>query len=103
MKPVTLKIGTRGSPLALAQARETAAAQLGDVAGKITYCDSADAACTGADALVVVTEWLEFRSPDFAALAGRLRARVLIDGRNLYDPRAVRAAGLHYEGIGRSV
>ena len=83
------------------QARDTARGALGDALRGITFCDSADAACTGADALVVVTEWLEFRSPDFAALATRLRARVLVDGRNLYDPRAVRAAGLHYEGIGR--
>jgi UDPglucose 6-dehydrogenase len=85
------------------QARDTARAALGAEAGGITFCDSAEAACTGADALVVVTEWLEFRSPDFGALAEKLRAKVLVDGRNLYDPRAVRAAGLHYEGIGRSV
>ena len=85
------------------QARDTARAMLGEDARRITFCDSADAACSGADALVVVTEWLEFRSPDFSALAAMLRARVLVDGRNLYDPRAVRAAGLHYEGIGRSV
>jgi len=84
------------------QAGETARAALADEGRKITFCDSAEAACSGADALVVVTEWLEFRSPDFAALAMQLRARVLIDGRNLYDPRSVRAAGLHYEGIGRS-
>jgi len=85
------------------QARETAQAALADERRRITFCDSAEAACSGADALVVVTEWLEFRSPDFAALAMQLRARVLIDGRNLYDPRIVRAAGLHYEGIGRGL
>ena len=85
------------------QARETAQAALADERRRITFCDSAEAACSGADALVVVTEWLEFRSPDFAALAMQLRARVLIDGRNLYDPRTVRAAGLHYEGIGRGL
>jgi len=85
------------------QARSTAQSALADLQHKITFCDSAESACTGADALVVVTEWLEFRSPDFAALAGLLRARVLVDGRNLYDPRVVRAAGLHYQGIGRSV
>jgi UDPglucose 6-dehydrogenase len=84
------------------QARETARAALAAEQGKVTFCDSAEAACTGADALVVVTEWLEFRSPDFEDLAKRLRARVLVDGRNLYDPRVVRAAGLHYEGVGRS-
>jgi UDPglucose 6-dehydrogenase len=83
------------------QARATAREELGDVARQIAFCDSAAEACAGADALVVVTEWLEFRSPDFAALATQLRARVLIDGRNLYDPRTVRAAGLHYQGIGR--
>jgi UDPglucose 6-dehydrogenase len=83
--------------------RETARAALSDLPGKIEFCDTADAALSGADALVVVTEWGEFRSPDFAVLATQLRARVLVDGRNLYDPRAVRAAGLHYEGIGRSI
>jgi len=84
------------------QASDTARAELApDDAARVTFCASAAEACAGADALVVVTEWLEFRSPDFGALAQQLRARVLIDGRNLYDPRAVRAAGLHYEGIGR--
>ncbi len=84
------------------QARETARHALAEIERKVTICDTAAAACDGADALVVVTEWLEFRSPDFAALAARLRARVLVDGRNLYDPRAVAAAGLRYVGIGRS-
>ncbi len=84
------------------QARETARLALADVQRHVRFCDSADTACAGADALVVVTEWLEFRSPDFAALARQLRAGVLIDGRNLYDPRAVRAAGLQYRGVGRS-
>jgi UDPglucose 6-dehydrogenase len=86
------------------QANGTARAGLGaaESAG-VTFCDSAADAVAGADALVVVTEWLEFRSPDFAALAQQLGARVLVDGRNLYDPRAVRAAGLHYEGIGRGI
>jgi UDPglucose 6-dehydrogenase len=84
------------------QARETAQRELAEQAHRITFCATAAEACAGADALVVVTEWLEFRSPDFAELARCLRARVLVDGRNLYDPRTVRAAGLHYEGIGRS-
>ena len=83
------------------QARDTARRELAELASRVVFCDSAAEACSGADALVVVTEWLEFRSPDFAALAPLLRARVLVDGRNLYDPRAVRAAGLHYEGVGR--
>jgi UDPglucose 6-dehydrogenase len=62
---------------------------------------SARAACEGADALAVVTEWLEFRSPDFEWLVQTLRAKALFDGRNLYEPAQVRAAGLHYFGIGR--
>jgi UDPglucose 6-dehydrogenase len=84
------------------QARHTAARALDELKRRIEYCDSATAACEGADALVVVTEWLEFRSPDFAWLARTLRAQVLVDGRNLYEPRLVRAAGLHYYGIGRA-
>ncbi len=84
------------------EGRETARAALADMRGDVTFCETADAACAGADALVVVTEWREFRSPDFTALAGQLRSRLLVDGRNLDDPREVRAAGLRYEGIGRS-
>jgi len=85
------------------QARATGRAALAEEQGKITFCENALDACAGADALAVVTEWLEFRSPDFSVLARLLRARVLVDGRNLYDPRAVRAAGLRYEGIGRNL
>lgn len=69
--------------------------------GSVSFVGSARDAVTGADALAVVTEWLEFRSPDFAALATQLKDKVIFDGRNLYDPAAVRAAGLTYYGIGR--
>ena len=55
----------------------------------------------GADALVVVTEWKQFRSPDFARLRSRLAQPVIIDGRNMYEPAEVEAAGLAYYGIGR--
>ena len=85
-------------PRALNTAREALVEQQ----RRIQYCDSAAAACEQADALVVVTEWLEFRSPDFAWLARTLRAGILVDGRNLYEPRQVRAAGLKYYGIGRA-
>ena len=64
-------------------------------------CDSALDALEGADALVVVTEWKAYWSPDFARIAASLRERVLFDGRNIYDPRAVEAAGIAYYGIGR--
>jgi UDPglucose 6-dehydrogenase len=62
---------------------------------------SANEAVQGADALVLVTEWKEFRSPDFGALAKALKSRAVFDGRNIYPPELAVAAGLHYEGIGR--
>jgi UDPglucose 6-dehydrogenase len=68
---------------------------------RVRLAPSARAAADGADALAVITEWLEFRSPDFRWLASTLRTRGLFDGRNLYDPETVRAAGLRYYGIGR--
>jgi len=58
-------------------------------------------AVSGADALVLVTEWNEFRSPDFAQLKGLMRNPVLFDGRNIYNPAEVRAAGVQYRCIGR--
>ena len=69
--------------------------------GDLVFCDSPDAALEGADALVLVTEWKAFNSPDFQAMARRLKARVVFDGRNLYSPDAVEEAGLAYYGIGR--
>jgi UDPglucose 6-dehydrogenase len=68
----------------------------------VAFVRSARQALEGADALAVVTEWLEFRSPDFDVLAKSLKARAVFDGRNLYDPATVRAAGLAYYGIGRA-
>ena len=67
----------------------------------LELCDSAAAAIHGADALVVVTEWKQFRSPDFARLQAALGDAVIFDGRNLYEPSEVEAAGLAYYGIGR--
>jgi UDPglucose 6-dehydrogenase len=67
----------------------------------LALCDSAAAALEGADALVVVTEWKQFRSPDFARLKATLADAVVFDGRNMYEPADVEAAGLAYYGIGR--
>lgn len=67
----------------------------------LVLCDSAYAALDGADALVVVTEWKQFRSPDFARLKATLADAVIFDGRNLYEPAEIEAAGLAYYGIGR--
>jgi UDPglucose 6-dehydrogenase len=67
----------------------------------LTLCGHAEEALVGADALVVVTEWIEFRSPDFALIRERLTHPVIFDGRNIYDPEVVAAAGLSHISIGR--
>ena len=67
----------------------------------LTLCDSGRAALEGADALVVVTEWKQFRSPDFGKLQATLPDKVIFDGRNLYQPEEVEQAGIAYYGIGR--
>ncbi len=69
---------------------------------RLVFVSSALEAVRNADVLAVVTEWLEFRSPDFVALESQLKAKAIFDGRNLYDPAVVSNAGLAYYGIGRS-
>ena len=69
--------------------------------GNVKIVDSAIDALEAADALAIVTEWQEFRSPDFAAIREKLKTPAIFDGRNLYDPAAVRAQGLEYFPIGR--
>ena len=69
--------------------------------GDLTLTDEAMEALDGADALVIVTEWTQFRSPDYEAIAGRLGAKVLFDGRNILDTARANAAGLTYISIGR--
>jgi UDPglucose 6-dehydrogenase len=83
-------------PVALAEARRV----FGDLPG-LTLAESAEAATQGADALVVITEWKEFRNPDFEALKARLRQPVVFDGRNLYEPALMREFGVEHHGIGR--
>ncbi len=81
-------------------ARDEAARVLAGRPG-IRFADSMQSALDGADALAIVTEWKEFRSPDFADLKARLRTPAIFDGRNMYDPASVREAGLEYHAIGR--
>jgi UDPglucose 6-dehydrogenase len=71
------------------------------VLSNIAYCADAYDAMQGADCLVIVTEWNEFRGLDLARARSLLRAPVMVDLRNVYDPATVRAAGFHYIGIGR--
>ena len=68
---------------------------------RISYAQTPMAALDGADVLAIVTEWKEFRAPDFDAIRSKLRTPVIFDGRNLYDPTAPRRAGLEYFAIGR--
>jgi UDPglucose 6-dehydrogenase len=63
--------------------------------------DTPIAALEGADALTIVTEWEDFRAPDFPAVKAALKTQVIFDGRNMYEPKDVRAAGLEYFSIGR--
>lgn len=67
----------------------------------LALCERAEDALTGADALAVVTEWREFRSPDFDLIKKLLRVPVIFDGRNLYDAKMLKERGFHYFGIGR--
>ncbi len=69
---------------------------------KIRYCDSAAEVAQEADALVVVTEWNEFRGLDLASLAPLMAKPILVDGRNIFHPEAAIAAGFDYTGIGRN-
>jgi UDPglucose 6-dehydrogenase len=68
---------------------------------RLKYADSPMAALKDADALVIVTEWKEFRSPDFDAIKAALRQPLIFDGRNLYDPKFVRGLGIEYFAVGR--
>ncbi len=72
----------------------------GDSKG-VEIAQSALEALRGADALAIVTEWQEFRSPDFDTIRARLKTPAIFDGRNLYDPAAVRAQGIEYFPVGR--
>ena len=84
-------------PVAMPEARRV----LGD-SDSLSFCDDALDALQGADALVVVTEWKEFRSPNFDRMKSSMREAVIFDGRNILDSSAARAAGFDYTGIGRS-
>jgi len=69
--------------------------------GGLSYGTNPMQALEGADALLIVTEWKEFRSPDFDAIKAAIKSPVIIDGRNMYPPALPRASGLEYISIGR--
>ncbi|MCM2256168.1 MAG: UDP-glucose/GDP-mannose dehydrogenase family protein [Vicinamibacteria bacterium] len=80
------------------KAMDVAHEMLGD---RVTYASRSYDAARGADALAVVTEWAEFREPDFDKLKQILRRPAIFDGRNIYNPKLLTDMGFHYEGIGR--
>jgi UDPglucose 6-dehydrogenase len=70
--------------------------------GKLTYCDLQMPALAGADALCIMTEWNDYKRPRFDEMQSLMRTPVILDGRNLYDPERMQAAGFQYHSIGRS-
>ncbi len=84
-------------PVAMDEARRL----LKSVEGQIDYTESSMAALEGVDALLIVTEWKEFRTPDFDEMARKIADREVFDGRNLYEPALIRSFGLSYHAIGR--
>jgi UDPglucose 6-dehydrogenase len=68
---------------------------------RVSMVDQPMDALGGCDALVIVTEWKAFRSPDFDLLKQKLKSPIIFDGRNLYDPQAMQELGFEYQGIGR--
>ena len=83
-------------PVSSAEAKRV----FGDCAG-LTYAVGAMQAAEGAEALIIVTEWKEFRSPDLERLYGIMENPIIFDGRNILEPAIVRASGFEYYGIGR--
>ena len=82
------------------EAMKNVKASLGD---KITYSESQYDVLKDADALIIATEWNEFRTPDFNMIASKLKNKVIFDGRNLFDLVALRELGFHYESVGRTI
>jgi UDPglucose 6-dehydrogenase len=80
-------------------AQENVRQEIGDV---VQYCPHHYDACDGADALCIVTEWNEFRNPDFDYIRHKMKTPVIFDGRNLYDRRRMADRGFYYTGIGLS-
>ena len=83
------------------EAMETTKVDLGELSSRLEYTQDMYDAVVDADALLVMTEWKQFRQPDLSRLAFELKEKVIFDGRNLYDPAVVAKHGMDYIGIGR--
>ena len=88
---------TAYDPVAIDEAKRVMSDQ-----ARLSYAPTAAAALEGADALVIVTEWKEFRSPDFDGMRRSLKQPLIFDGRNLFEPELVKQMGIEYHGIGRA-
>ena len=91
-------------PVSMEEARRVLEQDLADVRdgmARVHFCQAQMEALEGADALVIVTEWKVFRSPDFAQIRSLLKSPVIFDGSNLYEPDAMGQAGIEYHAIGR--
>jgi UDPglucose 6-dehydrogenase len=88
---VTLRVH---DPAAMANVRRI-------MGNQVVYCDRPYEALEGADGLAIITEWQEFRNPDFEAMRRLMRRPVIFDGRNLYEPQTVSGQGFIYYSIGR--
>lgn len=71
------------------------------IGNRISYAENEYACLKDADALIIATEWSVFRTPDFEQIAENLRAKVIFDGRNLFNPDSMKELGFHYESVGR--
>ncbi len=80
------------------EAMKNVRAEIGDI---IQYAEGQYEALENADALIIATEWNEFRTPDFSKITGSLKNKAIFDGRNLFDLNTVRDLGFHYESVGR--
>ena len=85
-------------PVAMSEAKRL----LGELPG-LSFCERAEQALEGADALLLVTEWKEFKSPDFDAIKSTLKQPVVFDGRNQYEPALMKVMGIEHYGIGRGI
>lgn len=93
-------------PVSMNEARRVLAldfAESAEALARVRFSNSSTDALQDADALAIVTEWKTFRSPDFDQLKNQLKAPIIFDGRNLFEPEVMADAGFEYHGIGRSV
>ena len=85
-------------PVAMPEAKRLVGGRTG-----LVFTDKAEPALVGADALLLVTEWKEFKSPDFDGIKASLKQPVVFDGRNQYEPSLMKALGIEHHGIGRGI